>query len=94
MAQANRPKWPETLVQNGRHFNWESDLRHYQAQLVAYTLGEDPPPKPPQPEDDRLVPIRQGGVRFGLSRRTVGRLIREQRRPAPPAVPKPSVAAE
>jgi hypothetical protein len=83
-----KPEWPETIVQNGRHYNWESDLRHYQAQLIAYNLGADPPPKPPQPEDDRLVPIRKGGARFALSRRTVGRFIRNQRRPAPPPVPQ------
>jgi hypothetical protein len=92
MARASQPKWPETLVQFGRHFNWESDLNHYQAQLIAFSLGEDPPPKPPKPADDRLVPIRQGAHRFGLSRRSIGRRIREQHRPAPPAVPQ--IAAE
>jgi hypothetical protein len=92
MATDNRPPWPETVIQAGRHYNWESDLKYYQAQLVAFTRGEDPPPKPPQPDHDQLVPIRKGGVRFGLSRRSVGRLIREQRRPARPAVPQ--IAAE
>ena len=91
-APDNRPQWPQTLVQFGRHFCWESDLRHYQAELIALALGQNPPAKPPKPEDDKLVPIRVAAERFGLSRRTVGRRIRPQQRPAPPSPPQATAA--
>jgi hypothetical protein len=92
MAKANQPNWPETLVQFGRHFNWDSDLRHYRSELIAFSLDEDPPPKPPRPADDRLVPIREGAARFGLSRRSVGRRIRMQRPTLGRTIPQ--IAAE
>jgi hypothetical protein len=89
------PPWPATVVQNDRHYNFESDLEYRQLELLALSLGQAPPPKPPRPKDDRLVPIREAAARFGLSRRSVGRLIREHQRHAMPAVPKPSdIAAE
>jgi hypothetical protein len=87
------PPWPLTIIQNQRHFNFASDLEYRRLELLALSLGQDPPPKPPRPKDDRLVPIREAAEQFGLSRRSVGRLIREQGRPAKAAVQKP-VAAE
>ena len=91
-APLTGPLWPTTVVQNDRHYNFQSDLEYRRLELLALSLGQDPPSKPPRPKDDRLVPIRQAAEQFGLSRRTVGRLIREQRRPAKPAVAKPSAA--
>ena len=64
-------------------------FRHYQAELIALALGQNPPAKPPKPEDDKLVPIRVAAERFGLSRRTVGRRIRPQQRPPLPAPLRP-----
>jgi hypothetical protein len=82
------PEWPETVVQYGRHYNWESDLDHYQVALIAIARGEDVPLKPPRPPNDRLVSLREAAARFGVTRRTIGRRIHEQHRPASPRVPQ------
>jgi hypothetical protein len=92
-SRTSGPRWPLTVIQNDRHYNFQSDLEYRRQELLALSLGQDPPPKPPRPKDDRLVPIREAAEQFGITRRTVGRLIREQGHPAKPAVRKP-VAAE
>ena len=68
-APRTSPPWPTTVVQNDRHYNFESDLEYRRLELLALSLGQDPPPKPARPKNDKLVPIRVGAESFGLRAR-------------------------
>jgi hypothetical protein len=78
-----RPKkvaFPPVIEVNGRLYNWRSHIEAYKEALVAYTLGQDPPPLPTtRPVGDCLVPLKVSASELGVTRRTLGRLIREQR---------------
>jgi hypothetical protein len=74
-AHRPEPRFPPTIVINGRHYNRESDLRRYDAELIAYALGVRPV-YPPPPDPDPLVPLKQSEKRYGVGRRTLGRRMK------------------
>ena len=44
-APLTGPLWPTTVVQNDRHYNFQSDLEYRRLELLALSLGQDPPVK-------------------------------------------------
>jgi hypothetical protein len=86
-AAMEPPRYPAVVTIKHRHYNWDSDLKRYEAELKAYSLGV-PPVYPPPPDPDVLVPLKAAAARFGIGRRTIGRRIAEARAAtlSPPSV--------
>jgi hypothetical protein len=80
MSKKNEgPAYPLVFDINGRLYNWRLDVEWYKAALVAYSLGQEPPPLPTAHPGDSLVPLKTTASELGITRRTIGRKVRDQR---------------
>jgi hypothetical protein len=79
-ARTEPPPFPPVIYLNQRGYNWRSHLEHYKTQLVRHALGGQPEPLPlTRPEQDALVPLKITGFELGVGRRTIGRMIAENK---------------
>jgi hypothetical protein len=77
--QHEKVAFPQVLEVNGRLYLWRSELEKHKTALVAHALGQKPPMPTERPVGDSLVPLRVIAAELGVTRRTLGRQIKDQR---------------
>jgi hypothetical protein len=90
LQQLQRPEkvaFPPVIEIDGRLYFLRSHLEWFKAANMARSFGLEQPPFPTtRPPGDPLVSVAATAVELGVTRRTIGRKIRDQRS-------KPRVAA-
>jgi hypothetical protein len=80
MLHPEKVAFPPVIEVNGRLYNWRTHIEWYKEALVANALRQESPPLPTtRPVGDSLVPLKVLASELGVTRRTIGRNVRDQR---------------